>query len=354
MGLTDRDYYRADHDARGPARLSTRTLSMNTWIITACVAVFLVDLMLPYRTVPISDIVFNDASYENLDPRTLAYGPPMIVRDSSGNPVAVRAVWSKPTGEQVGHVRVMPMRGLTEWLHFSTKRAFLNYEFWRFVGFQFLHANIAHLVLNMIGLFFFGPLVEAYLGSKRFLAFYLLCGIFGAIMYMLLNLIGYVVNVRYGITSMPFLLFSEMRQPLVGASAGVFGVLMAGAYLAPRETVYLFFLFPMQLRTLAFGLVGIALVTLMTSGQNAGGEASHLGGAIAGYYFIRHTHHLHNFFDVLGRVDPTSHHYRKDGRHPARLADPREVDRILDKINREGVHSLTDAEKRTLAQVSAR
>ena len=66
----------------------------------------------------------------------------------------------------------------------------------------------------------------------------------------------------------------------------------------------------------------------------------HLGGAIAGFYFIRHPHHLHGFFDFLGWADPTSHHYRhkgqeRDSRRPPKTADRAEVDRILDKISDE-------------------
>jgi membrane associated rhomboid family serine protease len=55
-----------------------------------------------------------------------------------------------------------------------------GFEFWRFISFQFLHANLSHLLFNMIGLYFFGSIVEQYLGSKRYLAFYLLCGVAGA------------------------------------------------------------------------------------------------------------------------------------------------------------------------------
>ncbi len=209
-------------------------------------------------------------------------------------------------------------------------------------------------------MFFFGPIVEHYLGSKRYLAFYLLCGIFGALMYLLLNVMGIsaTLALHEGV-KIPGLLFTSLFTPLVGASAGIFGVLMAGAFLMPRAQVLLFFVLPMQLRTLAYVLVGVALFSLLTGGNNAGGEAGHLGGAIAGYYFIRRPHHLHGFFDFLGRVDPTSHHYRSS-RAVARLhrssgggvARNEDIDRILDKINREGLHSLTDAEKSVLRQAS--
>ena len=113
----------------------------------------------------------------------------------------------------------------------------------------------------------------------------------------------------------------------------------------------------MRLVTLAYVLVGVALWSVFFSGHNAGGEAGHLGGAIAGFYFIRRPQHLHGFFDIVGRIDPTSHHYRGKRRpdgSPRRPAKRAQLDRILDKISNEGLHSLTEKEKRTLRQASQR
>ena len=97
---------------------------------------------------------------------------------------------------------------------------------WRLIGFQFLHADMLHLMFNMIALYFFGPLIEGVLGGKRYLAFYLLCGIAGGLMYLLLNLAGYVWVDSLGFVEVPGLLFNAAGTPLIGASAGVFGVLV--------------------------------------------------------------------------------------------------------------------------------
>ena len=233
---------------------------------------------------------------------------------------------------------------LMAWLNFNTGQGFLGVQYWRFFGFQFLHANLPHLLFNMIALYFFGPLVERSLGGKRYLAFYLLCGLFGAVLYMLLNLGGVLAG-----KEIPGLLFNDIHSRLVGASAGVFGVLIAGAYLAPKVRVLVFFIIPMQLSTMAYLLVGIAIYTVLTSGENAGGEAAHLGGAAAGWYFIRNPRHLAGFFDFLGKADPTSEHFAfrsskktKDG----------EVDRILDKVHRKGLPSLSAKEKKILHDAS--
>ncbi len=119
----------------------------------------------------------------------------------------------------------------------------------------------------------------------------------------------------------------------------------------------LFFILPMRLATLAYALVAIALASVIFGSINAGGEAGHLGGAIAGFYFIRRPHHLHGFFDFIGWADPTSHHYRHGGRPAAgrpATADRAEVDRILDKISGTGLHSLSEREKRILREASKR
>jgi membrane associated rhomboid family serine protease len=369
MGIYDRDYIRREPPRRGGygggGLSAVRMWSVNTWLIVICIAVFVIDGFTPTWYVQIRDPYLFDTIPGA--PRTaVAEGTPRVVQlpitDRHGR-TEDKVFYGRPYmerrgGNQIGWVAVAEMSTLKSLLHFSTARGFLRLEVWRFVGFQFLHAGLWHLLLNMIGLYFFGPLVERHLGSKRYLAFYLLCGIFGAMMFLLLNLGGFAVQLLFGSdVVIPGLIFDSPYTPLIGASAGVFGVLMAGAYLAPNAMVLLFFFLPMRLATLAYALVAFALVMVIFGGYNAGGEAGHLGGAIAGFYFIRHPHHLHGFFDVVGWIDPTSHHYRHKGKRPAAghpAADRDEIDRILDKISSSGLHSLTDREKRILREASER
>ena len=282
MGIHDRDYSRSKFSSGFGAPMNrTKKWSVNAWIIASCVTVFVID----------------------------------------------------------------PFIGgfLREWLYLSTDHAIWGVQYWRYLGFQFLHANFQHLLFNMIGLYFFGPLVEQYLGGKRYLAFYLLCGIFGAVMYLILNLGGHIVG-----QDVPILLFSDTSTPLIGASAGVFGVLIAGAFLAPNVKVLVFFLIPMKLATMAYIIVAIALFTVFFGGNNAGGEAAHLGGAAAGWYFIRNPRHLNGFFDFLGKADPTSEHFAL--RH--KESSQADVDRILDKIHNKGLNSLSSKEKKILHDAS--
>jgi membrane associated rhomboid family serine protease len=265
-------------------------------------------------------------------------------------------------GRVVGFNWYQRSKPLEATLHFSTATALRGDtgsgpgvpQVWRFLGFQFLHANVLHLLFNMMGLWFFGPVVERYLGGKRYGAFYLLCGICGAAMYLLLNFLGTKMLQFNPQLQVPFLLPLEPTTPLVGASAGVFGVIMAAAFLAPNAEVLLYFFIPMPLRNLAYALVGITLLTLWTQGENAGGEAAHLGGAIAGFVLIRRPNLLHALFDWLGSVDPTSRSRRVRAARRRGAVASGEIDRILDKIRRLGLHSLTEDERETLRMASRR
>jgi len=285
MGIHDRDYARPSHGGFrggfGGGMPQRKSWSVTTWLIVVCVAVYMID--------PFVNGVFR------------------------------------------------------EWLHMSTDHAIFGVQYWRFIGFQFLHGNMQHLIFNMIGLYFFGPLVEQYLGGKRYLAFYLLCGIFGSVLYLILNIGGYIFQ-----NDIPGLLFNDTRTPLVGASAGVFGILIAGAFMAPNIKVLVFFFFPMRLSTMAYVLVTLALVTVIFGGNNAGGEAAHLGGAAAGWYFIRNPHHLNGFFDFLGKADPTSKHFVWRDKESTQ----EDIDRILDKIHNKGLQSLSSKEKKILHDAS--
>lgn len=235
---------------------------------------------------------------------------------------------------------LMPRVGnwIFEWGFFSTE-GIRRGEVWRLVTFQFLHANLMHVGFNMLGLYFFGSLVEQYLGKKRYAAFYLVCGLCGGLLFLLLNLVGLMR------LPLPGALTVSASTPLVGASAGVFGVIVACAYIAPTAVVQLLFPpIPLKMRTFAYGYVAfVALNLFFLRGANQGGDAAHLGGAIAGYYFIRRPHLLRDFFDVFKNSN-----LPPDGRK--RSATEAEVDAILEKIQREGIQSLTPAEKRLLAR----
>ncbi|HEX2972297.1 MAG TPA: rhomboid family intramembrane serine protease [Tepidisphaeraceae bacterium] len=215
MGWQDREYYRASEYE--PSRFGRMPgWSVTTWLIVVNVAVFVLD--------PLLSPLFGY--------------PPLLA-----------------------------------WGYFSADAAIYHLQIWRFFTFQFLHASLGHIFFNMLALYFFGPLIESYLGRKRFLTFYLLCGIAGAVSYLLLWMMGILIAFSW--------------VPLVGASAGIFGVLIAAARIAPDAQVFLLFPpIPLRLKTMAWILLGIAAFTIVVGGNNAGGQAAHLGGAALGYLLI--------------------------------------------------------------------
>lgn len=228
--------------------------------------------------------------------------------------------------------------------YFSADKAIFHYEAWRFLTFQFLHSGIGHILFNMLCLFYFGGMVEGALGRQRFLAFYLLCGVMGPLFYLVFWQIGLVT--------------SSEQSHLVGASAGVFGVMVGAARLAPNMEIRL--LFPpitVRLKMLVMFLVGLAVFVVVAEGDNrgsnAGGEAAHLGGAVLGFVLVRRAHLL-RFMDRFSLAE-----YRAGRAESRRLKQfeaqrkmETEVDRILEKVSSQGLASLTNKEKRTLQQAT--
>lgn len=384
MALHDRIYARSDDPDRGyvgptsRAELtsSPRFWSVNTWLIVINVAIFLGCILFSSAGIP---VVRSFAPPQTLKPFTdqgLVESPFFLHpqgfqadRDylrRAGNPAYTTLV--KPgtkdvvvdpaTGLPIVAAVYLVQDPLTALGHFSTYQGFQRLQVWRLVTFQFLHANIIHIAFNMFGLYMFGWMVEQYLGRRKYLAFYLACGIFGGVAYLALNLLAIIWTGSLGMKPLPLALVQESTTSLVGASAGVFGVIVACAKIRPNERMML--LFPpvdLPLRLIAYGYVAIAALSLILNhanpASNAGGDAAHLGGAIAGFWLIRRPHLLTDFFDIL-----------KDSRKPRkpklRLADepqatPQdEIDRILAKVSAQGKESLSDRERDILHEATQR
>jgi membrane associated rhomboid family serine protease len=203
------------------------------------------------------------------------------------------------------------------------------WQIWRLVGYQFLHADVMHILLNMLGLYFLGNTLERHWSTKKFITFYLGCGVVGGLFFFLftaLNFIGPAI--------------------LVGASGAVLGLLAACAILFPNFVIFLYF-FPVPIRIAATILPIIYLMTILTGGPNSGGEAAHLGGMAAGAIYVLWPKYKSHFgFGANRPVDFTSH-FKKPVAGMEKV-DTIEVDRILKKVHEKGLHSLTEAEKRTL------
>lgn len=231
------------------------------------------------------------------------------------------------------------------WGEFNLHLATAELQLWRWVTYQFLHLDLLHLLFNMIGLFFFGPLMEQWWGSRRFLAFYLLCGVSGGILYAVLS-------------AVPGLFPGGGQRNLVGASGAIFGILVACAVLFPRQRVMLIFPpIPMTMRTMALVFLGISVLSLLAGARNAGGEAAHLGGAALGFVLARFPSLLAwagSSRLSLSTVRESIRRRRRQRDRETAAREEAEVDRILIKVREQGLHSLTRSEKRTLQRATNR
>ena len=230
--------------------------------------------------------------------------------------------------------------------YFSVDAGVYGGQIWRFLTFQFLHGSFGHLFANMLGLFFFGPFVERWWGSKKFLVYYFACGVAGALAYTLLLV-------------MPGLIPSdESWVQMIGASAGIYGILVAVAIIAPNLKVLLYFVIPISMRVFAIGALCFAAYVALSNGHNAGGQAAHLGGALLGFILMKNPYLL-SFLDSHSRsgkrvVDAQVVREQKLRPKIHINLDDSEVDRILDKVNREGMQSLSESEKNILKRAAGK
>ena len=238
-------------------------------------------------------------------------------------------------------------RDVFQALQFSPRTAFTRP--WTFVTYMFVHANLLHLLGNMLMLFVFGTAVESRMGSRNFLMYYMFCGIGAAVFSLLLA----------GV--MPVGAF-------IGASGAVLGVAVAFAMFWPDAELIVFPIpVPIKARTLVIGLVVLDVIGSRLWPGDGIAHLAHVGGALFGYLFFRV-----QSFSRRGPAQPAravervvmvqSGSSEPDQRTPVTpMRPPRrvdsdpvaaEVDRVLDKISEKGISSLTDAERRFLDEVA--
>jgi membrane associated rhomboid family serine protease len=240
----------------------------------------------------------------------------------------------------------------------------LSYEgigagrFYQLLTFQFLHGGFWHLLMNMIGLYFFGRAMEEMLGSRGMLKLYLLSGVVGG-----LAQVG--LAVAFG---------DKFKAPVVGASAGIFGLIAAFATRVPDQpiTMLIFFVLPVTFKARVLliieacialaGILGPLLSRPVSAGNVANG--AHLGGMLAGIAWIRCGSWQRSPFNFWRpfwrRPQPRRAPPRTASKRPWRSAAgkaedlppaefiSREVDPILEKISAHGIHSLTERERQIL------
>jgi membrane associated rhomboid family serine protease len=227
---------------------------------------------------------------------------------------------------------------------------------WQLITYQFMHANFLHLLFNMVfGLWMFGMEVENTWGGKKFLTFYLMCGVAAGISQLILA---------------PLIEPSQTLGPTIGASGAVFGVLIAFGMMFPDRYIYIWFLLPIKAKY--FVMILIAFGVLSIGGNSNVANLAHLGGALTGYLYMlydlrgfklrarvrsmnipgwftpKSPEEKTNYVDVVDAKVFDITESKKDDRSDLQ----KHIDEILDKISQSGYQSLTEEEKKILFEAS--
>lgn len=228
---------------------------------------------------------------------------------------------------------------------------------WTLFTYMFAHERwgILHILFNMLGLYWFGKLFVEYLGSDKLVAVYILGGLAGGLLYLLM------------FNTVPFFIERSGFNGMVGASAAVFAIMVAAATLLPNYSFYLLFFGPVKIKFIA--AIYVVISFLGTTQENAGGNIAHLGGALIGFVYIKQlqaginwglwiTVTIDWFKDLFKSKPKVKVTYRGEERTskkpsaPASKASQAEIDVILDKISDRGYESLTKEEKEKLFNAS--
>jgi len=206
--------------------------------------------------------------------------------------------------------------------------AFILVRPWTIITYMFLHGGLMHLAFNMLGLFFFGPQVEAMIGSRRFTILYFLSGLSGAA------------------ASFAF----SFASPIIGASAGVFGVMMAFAHFWPHTPIHIWGIIPVPARMLVIITTVIAVYSGYTGRGGGVAHFAHLGGYAGAFLYLKWLDRKRGAFKQKVTAPPKEAVSRLEGwkaidRSRIHEVNREEVDRILDKISAQGMGSLTGEEK---------
>jgi membrane associated rhomboid family serine protease len=204
---------------------------------------------------------------------------------------------------------------------------------WTIITYMFLHGNFMHIAFNMMALYFFGPAVESRLGARDFATLYFVSGISGALLSMVL----------------------APGAPIIGASAAIFGVMLAFAFFWPDAPIYIWGVLPVPARYL---VIITTVISLWSGLSGAGGgiaHFAHLGGYAGAFVYLRWVRK----WASARRLPATAGNRAKGGPAIAnwRAIDTKsvhevnrdEVNRVLDKISKSGIESLTAPERTFLS-----
>ena len=237
-----------------------------------------------------------------------------------------------------------------EWFAFRPSRILTRP--WGALTYMFLHAGFWHVFINMLMLFFFGLPLERRWGSREFIKYYLLCGLGGVA-----------------------LSFVFQSSSIIGASAAVYGLMVAFAMTWPDAPIYIWGIFPVKAKWLAAFLFVVSTLSAFGGGGDGIAHFAHLGGLVTGFIYLRTDWRTPEWLRGRGGAGSSrpggrfgsgttpggrstgpqsSSGARRGGRRADEEALLDEVDAILDKISRSGMRSLTRKELELLNEVSRR
>ena len=234
-----------------------------------------------------------------------------------------------------------------EWLAFRPDHALTR--FWGVFTYMFVHGGFWHLFMNMLVLFFFGPPLESRWGGREFFRFYVIAGLGGAALSLLIA-----------------------QGPVVGASAAIYGVMLAFAMNWPNAPIYIWGIFPVKAKWLVGFFFLLSVFGTMDPAASSTAHFAHLGGLVAAFIYLKadwrpratlsrmtrnKTGRAPRPLAIVPREVARSREAAKEerpleSREESRLLD--EVDRVLDKISAQGMSSLTREERALLDEVSRR
>lgn len=209
----------------------------------------------------------------------------------------------------------------------------IPYRPWTLVTYMFLHGGFGHLFFNMLGLFFLGPRLEGHLGARHFLGLYLTAGIVGALASVI-----------------------TPRAAIVGASGGLFGVMLGYAYFWPRDRILVSFILPMEIRVFVVLMTAISLWSGVSGAAGGIAHFAHLGGFVGGFLYLKWMEHRSPARQFKRKVEAPARRtpggaaadlkrwerIRREDMHPVNRD---ELDRVMGKIKESGVGSLTPDER---------
>lgn len=252
-----------------------------------------------------------------------------------------------------------------------------DFHFYQLFTYMFMHAGFTHIFFNMFAVWMFGRIMETTLGPKRFLFYYLTCGLGAGIIQEGVQYIHYLnmgfdsyemVNTGHGIMQVADYL---NRWTCVGASGCVYGVLLSFGMTFPEERMFIIpFPFPIKAKYFVVGYAVIEVLYAVEGSNDGVAHFAHLGGMLFGLILLLQWrggrgggngwtelwHKFRMWLDGLkrGKQDPNikvtwgGKHGQDMDYNQQRNQREQEMDRILDKVRKHGYGSLTDEEKQKL------